>query len=95
MPPTFLTVMDTLEVVTDATKAEVTVAITDGATPVLYRVLSAPALACADRAYRPFFLSPTPVGCTVVKSYDVAADQGGMAYMSIKLKGPASGVAKY
>ncbi|MBK6849221.1 MAG: hypothetical protein IPG96_17370 [Proteobacteria bacterium] len=93
--PKFLTVMDKLEVVKDVTQAEVTVTITEGTTPVVYRVLSAPALACADRAYRPFFLSPTPAGTKVFKSYEVAGNDGGIAYMCLKLKDPTSGLAKY
>jgi hypothetical protein len=85
--PKFLTLHDTFEVLEDATGAEVTVAIDESGTAVVYRLIYGLGLACADRAYRPLFLSPTPTGSTTIRPYEVD-----LRYMCLQFADPASGM---
>ena len=58
-------------------------------------VLSGQGLACADKAYRPFLLSPTPSGSTELNTYEMDGSQGGIRYLCLKLKDPETGEGRY
>jgi hypothetical protein len=56
-----------------------------------HRILASLGIACADKAYQPLLLSPTPAGSTTVVTYD--ADS--VDYLCLKMKDPVDLQAKY
>src|SRR5262249_7106509 len=74
------------EVLTDVSGNELTITVDENGTSVVYRVLAGVGLACADKAYRPLFLSPTPGGTRTLRSYETD-----LRYMCIRFKDPSSG----
>ncbi|MBA2540432.1 MAG: hypothetical protein H0V17_12400 [Deltaproteobacteria bacterium] len=84
--PKLVTLKNQFEVVKDANNAEITVAISEPQGTVNYRLIAGVGLACADKAYRPLFLSPTPVGSKVAfRPYE-----DDLRYMCIRFKDPAT-----
>ena len=80
--PKYVTMQGQFWTITDDSGNEQTVTINESGNNVVYRILMGTALACADRAFHPLFLSPTPLKSTT----GVAPLRDRLRYMCIKFK---------